>query len=331
MKIIYPEKLDEGDEIRIVAPSRSMAIISKETREIANKRFKEMGFKLSFGKNIEENNDLNSSKIESKIEDIQEAFLDKNVKGVITVIGGYNSNQLLKYIDWDIVKNNPKIFCGFYDIAILNNAILQKTGLVNYYGPHYSSFGQKLYFDYTLDYFKKCLMDNGPFDVFPSDNWSDDEWYKNQEERNLIKNEGWFIVNEGESKGTILGGNISTFNLLQGTEYFPEFKNTILFLEDDDLPKSFSDVEFDRSLQSIIHQPLFNNVLGIIIGRFQKASCMTNEKIKKIIKSKKELVNIPVIANVDFGHTSPMITFPIGGEVELLAKEKSSKIKITKH
>jgi len=331
MKKIYPAKLKSGDEVRIVAPARSLVIIAKEMREIANQRFADLGLKLSFGKHAEECDDFKSSSIESRVQDLHEAFTDKNVKAIITVIGGYNCNQLLKYLDWELIKSNPKIFCGYSDITILNNAILQKTGLVSYSGPHYSSFGQKLYFDYTLDYFQRCLMQEKPFEIEPSDNWSDDEWYKDQDKRTLIKNEGWKIINEGSAEGTVIGGNLCTFNLLQGTEFFPETDKSLLFIEDDDMAGAFSVVEFDRNLQSLIHLPQFEAVGGIVIGRFQKASKMTPEIIAKIIKTKKELDNLPVIADVDFGHTDPKITFPIGGEVNLEAVGGKIKLQILKH
>jgi len=332
MEKIYPEKLKVGDEVRIIAPSRSLSIVSKECREIANKRFADMGLKLTFGKHIEESDDFVSSSIESRIEDLHEAFVDKNVKSISTVIGGFNSNQLLRYIDWDLIKNNPKILCGFSDITALNNAILAKTGLVSYSGPHYSTFGQELNFDYTLEYFIKCLMLEEAIEVKPSENWSDDMWYKNQKDVNLIKNNGYLIINEGKALGNILGGNTGTFALLQGTEYFPEFlENTILFLEDDDTSKEASAVEFDRHLQSIAHLPSFKNVKGILIGRFQKASKMTDNLLIQIIKTKKELNDLPVIANVDFGHTSPMITFPVGGEANLEVVDGKIKLDILEH
>jgi muramoyltetrapeptide carboxypeptidase LdcA involved in peptidoglycan recycling len=329
--IIFPKKLKVGDEVRIIAPSSSMALISNENRKIANQRFFDLGLKLSFGKHVDECDDFNSSSIKSRVIDIHEAFSDKNVKAIITVIGGYNSNQLLKYLDWELIKNNPKIFLGYSDITILNNAILQMSGLVNYYGPHYADFGQKLYFEFTLDYFKKCLMQNESFEIFSSDNWSDDRWYKDQEKRTIIKNDGPVIINEGIATGTIIGGNLCTFNLLQGTEYFPKIDNPILFIEDDDLCDKSSDVTFDRDLQSIINLPEFNNIIGVVIGRFQKASKMTIEKIIKIIKTKKELDSLPVVANVDFGHTNPKITFPIGGQVNLQATNGKIKLEITKH
>ena len=331
MRKIFPEKLKIGDEVRVIAPSLSMALISEETRNIALRRFSDLGLHLSFGKNVLEKDDFLSSSIASRIEDFHAAFADKNVKAVITVIGGYNSNQLLKYLDWGLVAKNPKVFCGYSDITILNNAIFAKTGLVTYYGPHYSSFGQKLYFEYTLDYFKKCLIDEAPFEVKPSENWSDDPWYKNQEERNLVRNDGWEIINNGSAGGTIIGGNLGTFGLLRGTEYFPETDKAILFLEDDEGAGELSDLEFDRNLQALINLAWFKSVSGLVIGRFQKASKMTADKLTKIIKTKKELVGMPVLADLDFGHTDPKITFPIGGEMDLTVQDGKAKLEIINH
>jgi muramoyltetrapeptide carboxypeptidase LdcA involved in peptidoglycan recycling len=331
MKKIIPQKLKKGDKVRIVAPSQSMAIISDETRNNAKKRFEEFGLELSFGKHIEEIDDFVSSSIESRIEDLHDAFRDNEIKAIFTAIGGFNCNQLLKYIDWNLIRNNPKIFCGFSDVTVLNNAIYAKTGLVTYSGVHYSTFGQEFYFDHTLDYVKKCLFSDKPFKIIPSENWTDDRWWKDQKDRNPIPNPGWLMINKGKAEGTILGANLCTFNLLQGTEYFPDLENSILFLEDDKMSKELAPVEFDRNLQSIIHLSEFKSVRGIVIGRFQKESQMNDEKLIKIIKTKRELDNIPVIANVDFGHTSPIITFPIGGAVKLWSEKGNLRLKIIEH
>jgi len=329
MNTFIPNKLKPGDEVRIIAPMQSMALISSETREIANKRLEDLGLKLSFGKHIEESDEFTSTSVESRIEDLHEAFADKNIKAILTVIGGFNSNQLLRYIDWNLIKNNPKIFCGYSDVTILNNSILSKTGLITYSGPHYSSFGQKLYFDYTLDYFKKCLFEDAPIEVVASSKWSDDAWYKNQEDRNLIDNERFFVINSGDNtEGTIVGGNLNTFNLLQGTEYMPPLESTILFIEDDSETNA---KHFDRDLQSLIHQPAFKGVKGLVIGRFQNESNISNDLLTKIIKTKKELNNLPILANVDFGHTDPKITFPIGGTVEVDTTKDRPSIKILTH
>ena len=321
------QKLKPGDTVQVIAPACSLGIISQENREIANQRFAEMGLKLIFGKHVEEIDQFNSSSIESRVEDFHEAFCNPEVKAVFAVIGGFNSNQILKYIDWNVIKNNPKIFCGFSDITALNNAIFAKTGLVNYSGPAYATFSEKLGFDYTWEYFKKCIFSNEPFEIKPSLKWSDDKYYLNQEKRKFIQNEGYLIINEGEAEGTILGANLCTFNLLQGTEFFPDLKNSLLFLEDDETSKA---VDFDRNLQSLIHLTEFSGVRGLVLGRFQKATEMMNEKLIKIIKTKKELDDLPVVANVDFGHTQSMITFPIGGTAKMSAKEGREELKILK-
>jgi muramoyltetrapeptide carboxypeptidase LdcA involved in peptidoglycan recycling len=328
MNLIYPDKLKSGDEVRIISPSRSMSIIKDGSKKIANDRFAELGLKLSFGKHVDESDDFVSSSIASRVEDIHEAFSDPNVKAVLTVIGGFNSNQLLRDIDWGIIINNPKIFCGFSDITALNNSILAKTGLVTYSGTHYSTFGMRDYFEYNLEYFKKCLMTDESYEVKPSEQWTDDMWFMNQDRRQPVPNKGWSVINEGQASGTIVGGNLCTLNLLQGTEFMPDLTDSILFLEDDE--ESMSQ-HFDRNLVSLIQQPGFSGVKGIVFGRFQVASKMSNEIFVKLIASKKELSNLPIIANFDIGHTNPMVTFPVGGTVELNSSNAGSKITITKH
>jgi muramoyltetrapeptide carboxypeptidase LdcA involved in peptidoglycan recycling len=323
-----PVKLKRGDTIRIIAPSRSLGIISTELRQIADARLNELGFKLSFSKHAEEMDDFKSSSVASRVEDIHEAFRDSSVTVILTAIGGFNSNQLLQYLDYDLIKKNPKILCGYSDITALQNAIYARTGLVTYSGPHYSSFGEQLYFDYSLEYFKKCLMNTAPFDVLPSREWSNDAWYKDQDNRHLKPNTRYVVLNEGEAEGTLIGGNLGTFNLLQGTPYFPSLKNAVLFLEDDSLSDA---VMFDRDLQSLIHVPEFAGVKGVVIGRFEEKSAMAPELLEQIVKTKKELANIPVIVNADFGHTEPKITFPIGGTAKLTASKNGSSVRILKH
>jgi len=327
---MLPNKLKAGDQIRVVAPSRSMSIIPEDVRKTATFNLEKLGLKVSFGKHVEENDSFNSSSTKSRLADLHDAFADPQVKGVFTVIGGFNSNQLLNGIDWDLIKKNPKIFCGLSDITVLSNAIYAKTDLVTYSGMHYSTFGQKILQDYNVNYFKRCLIESGPFEIKPSEKWSNDSWYKNQDARKFMINEGWWILNEGSAKGISVGGNLSSFKLLFGTEYMPNLKNSILFLEDDNF--TTNDVnEFDRQLQALMYQKNFKKVRALLIGRFEIGSGITRELLTKIIASKQELKNVPVIANIDFGHTDPMITFPIGGEVKLNAQKENSFIGVLKH
>ena len=319
MKKIIPEKLKIGDEIRAIAPSRSMCILSNEVVEKAKKRLEKIGFKVTFGKNVlkSEDEDFKCASIQDRIKDLHEAFEDKNVKAILTVIGGYNVNQILEYIDYNLIKENPKIICGFSDITALSNAIYTKTGLVTYSGPHFSSFAMEEGFEYTEEYFKKMFMQNEKILIEDSKEWSNDPWFKNQEDRAFIKNRGMKIINKGEAEGIIIGGNLCTLNLLQGTEYMPDLENSILFLEDDGLvDKNFSK-EFDRNLQSLLHSAQNKSIKAIIVGRAERNCEMNDEKWRKIFSSKLEISNIPVVINSDFGHTTPIYTFPIGGYAKI--------------
>ena len=328
---IFPKKLQEGDEVRIIAPSRSLKIIAKDHTDYAIKVLEDMGLKVSFGKHVSESDIFYSSSIESRLKDLHEAFADENVKAILTVIGGFNSYQLLKYIDYDLIKRSPKIFCGYSDITALQNAIYSKTGLVTYSGVHFSSFAMQKCFEYCLKYFRKIFFDKSIIDIKPSDFWSDDAWFLDQEDRTFHKNNGYVVLNVGEAEGNIIGGNLCTFQLLHGTEYMPSLENKILFLEDDAAAGENCVVEFDRNLQSLIHQPHFETVKAIVIGRFETKFGMDLKKLKLLINSKQELKNIPIIANADFGHTMPMFTFPIGGKCKIKASDHSVGIELINH
>jgi muramoyltetrapeptide carboxypeptidase LdcA involved in peptidoglycan recycling len=145
----------------------------------------------------------------------------------------------------------------------------------------------------------------------------------------LQHNPGWQIFREGEAAGTIIGGNLGTLHLLHGTEYIPSIEgDIILFIEDD---REDHPAAFDRHLQSLLYQSYASRIRGVVIGRCEKASGITNDIVKKIVDSKTELSHVPVIYGLDFGHTTPMITFPIGGKAELVARGGSATLCITEH
>ena len=330
MKKIIPERLKKGDEIRVIAPSRSLKVLREEVVENAKKRLEELGLVVTFGKNVMkyESENFKCARIEDRIDDLHDAFKDKNVKAIITVIGGHNVNQILEYVDYELIKNNPKIICGFSDITALLNAIYAKTGLVTYIGPQFFSFGMKYGFDYSLEYFKKMCMQEEEFNIVSSAQWSNDSWMKNQEERTFINNNGMEVIYSGKASGKIIGGNLCTLNLLQGTEFMPDLDKSILFIEDDGETGKYFNKEFDRNLQSLLHCTKGKKINGLIIGRAESISQMNFEKWKEIVETKRELKNVPIIIGADFGHTTPIFTFPIGGDANIYANEKDIIIKI---
>lgn len=317
MMNIIPPKLQSGDEVRIVAPSRGLKIIGEDSRRIAAERFAAWGLKVTFGRHTTDDNwnMLGTSSVKDRVEDIMDAFRDKNVKAVFTVIGGFNSNQLLPHLDYEVIRQNPKIFCGFSDITALLNAIYAKTGLVTFSGPHYSSLGMLKGCEYTVENAAKMLFGSRENQILPSAEWSDDLWFIDQQNRNFIKNDGYWVIRGGQAEGKLLGGNLGTFDLLLGTPYRPAFeKETILFVEDTGGSDIYS---FDRNLQALLYQEDFKNVKALVIGRFQKDSKISREMLEFMLKSKSELDNMPIIANVDFGHTTPLLTLPIGGTAKV--------------
>lgn len=314
MKKIIPEILKAGDEIRVIAPATGIKILSDDCLALAKQRFEALGLKVTFGGNTRtENWDMSgSTSVEKRVEDLHEAFADTDVKAIFTVIGGSNSNQLLDYIDYQLIAENPKIFCGFSDITALLNAIYAQTGLVTFSGPHFSSLGMLKGIEYTISNMHKMLMEDGKNQLRPSSEWSDDLWFLDQQNREFIKNEGYWKLRDGTAEGTLVGGNLGTFNLLLGTKYRPEFKaGTILFIED---TESANAAIFTRNLQALIQQPDFKNVKGILIGRFQKKSNVTREQLEFMVQRfNNALKGMPVIANLDFGHSTPLLTIPVGG------------------
>lgn len=316
----FPPKLKAGDTIRVIAPSCSMGIISESNRTLAVQALKNLGLSVTFGKHVDECDIMRSSSVESRLQDLHDAFADPDVRAILTVIGGHNSNQLLDGIDYNLISRNPKILCGFSDITALSNAIYHKTSLVTYSGVHFSSFAMQKGFEYTQAFFKRMLFESAEILIEPSLTWSDDAWFLDQENRVFHENQGYWLLQPGEARGHIVGGNLSTLLLLHGTPYMPSLNDTILFLEADSITEGHCVPEFDRAFQSLIQQPDFNKVKGIVIGRFEEKFGMDLERLTFIIESKPELKNLPIIANADFGHTTPIFTFPIGGTATLHAE-----------
>lgn len=306
-------KLNFGDEIRVIAPSRSLSIVRQEVVDHAHSFWQSQGFRLTFSKNSRELTDYSSSRIESRVEDIHEAFSDPNVKMVITCIGGFNSNQLLRYLDYDLIGRNPKILCGFSDVTALLNAVYAKTGLITYHGPHFSTFGFPQEDSYMKDAFYQCVMQEETIEITPSKAAGD-----------------YHVIQEGCCEGAIIGGNLCTLNLLQGTPYMPDVRDKVLFLEDDNIMGDYFVYEFDRNLESLLQVCGADTIKGIVFGRFQENCNFNPEVIAKVIRGK-VMSDIPVVFGVDFGHVHPIITFPIGGMVRIDARKDNVKLELITH
>ena len=310
---MIPPKLNKGDEIRIIAPSGSLSRVRTDVLERALAYLDENGFKVTYSTNCREMDQFSSSSVESRVADLHEAFADPDVKAVMACIGGFNVNQILPYIDYDLIRANPKILCGYSDITALLNAVYARTGMVTYHAPHLAALGFLREREYTHKYLTACLMNEEPVSVVPSETAG-----------------SYTVLQEGTCEGEIAGGNLCTLNLLQGTRYMPDLRDRVLFIEDDNIMGDYFPYEFDRNLQSLLQVSGAESVRGIVFGRFDESCKLTEDTIRAIVKGKVP-AGIPVVFGIDFGHVFPMISFPIGGRVKLSANGDRIDLQITEH
>ena len=310
--------------IEVIAFSRSLGMICDENINYAKQKLETLGYNVSFSKNANVCDSFISSSIKKRISDLHEAITNENVDIILSVLGGYNCNQLLDYIDYDLIKKNPKKICGYSDITVLLNAIYKMTGIITFLGPTFHSFSMLKGLEQTVESFTQVINEK-EYALSDPDFYSSDRWYDDQKNRKFIKNKGMIVINDGKTEGTIIGGNLCSFNLLQGTKYMPDLTDKILFIEDDALVGKEFPYEFDRNLTSLMQQPNFDKIRGIVIGRTQTQTGMNLAKWKKIL-NKKELKKIPIIINANFGHTTPNATRPIGGLCKIDTSSDNKKI-----
>jgi muramoyltetrapeptide carboxypeptidase len=306
----YPT-LSKGDEIRIIAPSQSRRSSQKRQYQRAQERLEGLGYIVSFSTNLESILNFGTASAKQRADDFNDAFVDKNVKAVMASNGGWSANEILPLIDWQIVGSNPKPLIGFSDITVLLNAIYAKTGNVAYLGPNFGTLGYMQSWQYTLSNYEAVLRQDSPITLRQSKQWG-------AKKSDRFKTKVWKVLSSGQAEAILLGGNLGTLYLLQGTAYQPKFDQPFIFaLEDDAEAGKYTAREVSRSFESLLQLPNFRqNLSGLIIGRFQPDSKVSERDIELIVTSK-ELGNIPVVSGIDFGHTLPMVTLPIGGTIKL--------------
>lgn len=305
------KKLSNGAHIRILSPSSSIERIGGfDANRSAKKRLEDLGFKLSFSKHYHEHDLLGSSSIESRVADLHEAFLDDDVDMILATIGGFNCNELLPHLDYDLIRTHPKIICGYSDTTALLNAIYAKTGLKTYMGPAYSSFKMEALQDYQTESWLKALTQTSYY-LIPSKEWGSNAWYLPNAEMTFQKTK-WKVYNHGQAEAIALGGNLSTFSLLPGTPYAPQENDYLFFLEEAEEDDYF---DFDRTLASLLQA--YPEPKAILIGRFPKECGMTQELLLYILDKYPVLKTIPVIYDMDFAHTQPLFTITIGAKVHI--------------
>ncbi|MDI2587072.1 LD-carboxypeptidase [Psychrobacillus sp. NEAU-3TGS] len=262
----------------------------------------------------------------ARAEDLMNAFKDPTIKGIISNIGGSESIRLLPYIDFDIIRSNPKVFIGYSDTTV-THLFCHKAGISSFYGPAIlMDFAENVEMhEYTVEALKKTLFTNEVIgEVKPAAEWTSDrlEWVVENKntKRNMYPNSGYELLQgNGVVQGTLIGGCIEVLEFAKGTALWPNdayWKDSILFFETSEEMPEPTYIEY--WLRNYGAQGILQKAKGIIFGKPLKEKYYEEykESILKIMKEL-DLTNLSILYNLNFGHTEPKFVLPYGALAEI--------------
>lgn len=300
--MILPERLKRGDIIGVIAPSDPIIGDNIEELEQARKIVEKDGFKVKYSKNIFSNTNGYSSTAKEKAEDINEMFADKEVKMIWCAKGGENSNSTFEYIDYELIKQNPKIICGYSDITSLTNIITAKTELVTFSGTNFKTIAT----DETDYSYKEAIK----------------RFVKGSLEIGQTK-EKYYTIQEGIAEGELIGGNLSLTRSIVSGKYSIDFTDKILFLEE--LGFETGPALASNFLYYMKQNGVFDKIKGLWLGNYEHESGITLEKIIMDVLENK--YKFPIIKSNNFGHAETKTIIPIGTKAKI-DTEKNVKIEL---
>lgn len=336
VNITIPPKLKKGDTVALVSLSSGMAgdSLFYHKYELGKKRLEDVfGLNVITMPNALKGSDFLYNHPELRAKDLMDAFANKEVKAIFTMIGGDDSLRLLPFIDYNVIKNNPKIFMGYSDTTV-SNLIMYKANLMSYYGPALlSEFAENgAMHDYTKNYIFDTLFKTGKVIIESSNQWTNDriDWTdasKDNDFRRMSNEEHGFEILQGGGSfsGELIGGCMEVLNMIIGTDIWPlidKWENKVLFLETSEGKPSPDEVAyFLRHLSAL---GIINKLNGIIIGKPKGETYYEEYKsiIKKVISIECNKKDLPILYNVNFGHSAPMCILPFGSLVTVDLEKK---------
>ncbi len=331
--MLKPPKLNRGDKVAAITLSWGGAGLMPHRYEAGKRQLEdEFGLTVVETPHALRDPEWISRHPQARADDLMQAFADPSIKAIFSMIGGDDSLRILPYLDLDVIRANPKIFMGFSDTTVTHFACW-KVGLSSFYGPSLmAGFAENGgIFPYMSASVRRTLFSAAPIgQLLPNtDGWTVEflDWADpaNQEQkRQRNPTTGWrWLQGQGKVRGHLLGGCLEVMDWLRGTDYFPpvtDWQNAILFIETSE--ESPSPDQVMRMLRPLAAMGVFNQLSGILMGRpggnippgrfteYDKA-------LLKIVVDEQGLAELPVISNMDFGHTDPMLVLPYGVQTEI--------------
>ena len=295
---ILPPRLKKGDTIALTAPAG--AIFNVSHIEKIEKKLSDLGFKTKRGKTLFIQEGYLAGSDELRTNELHQFFKDSNVNAILAMRGGWGCARILNQLDYNLIKNHPKILMGYSDITSLLIAITNKTGLIAYHGP----MGYSSWKEFSTRQMLNVLVEGRPFKMKNPSNYQSD-----------LK-----TLTTGKAQGELIGGNLTVVTSLLGTNHEPDWQDKILFLEE----TSEEPYRIDRMLWQLKLAGVFDKINGCVLGAFNKCepedprkSFSLDEVINQHFKNQK----FPVYQGASFGHIIPKFTLPIGLKVKLNAND----------
>ncbi len=306
--MIYPRTLKPGGCIGIAAPAFPMG---KERTEKCAAKLQELGYRVKLADGLKEGRNFHgylAGSGEERAEDLNAMFADPEIDGIICIRGGYGSAQTMKYLDYGLIRENPKVFVGYSDITNLLNAFAQRCGFVTYHGPMVSSNILEHYDNYTRKSFLETIGD-----------WERLEFANDAGEDGKIR--PFERISGGKAQGRLIGGNVTVMGRMMGTFYQPDSRGCILFLEDVDEHIA----SLDMYLTQMENAGFFEEVSGILLGDFTGCIDKYEEEyqVEEFLRDKFSRFRIPVLSGLQVGHCTPTGTLPIGAWCEMDADQRT--------
>jgi muramoyltetrapeptide carboxypeptidase len=268
--------------------------------------------------------------------DFNDFIRDADVRAILSFIGGNHSNQILNLIDYNSLAKDPKVIMGYSDMTVPLLAINKICGMITFYGPailtQFAEYPKPL--DYTMKYFKRAVMSVEPaYNIEPSTEWTQEvlDWVKKEDTRprRMQKNNGCRSLKNGKAKGRLLGGCITSLMHLRETKFWPNFNGSIFFWETpegNDIREGESLENVDAYLADLELSGVFDKISGMLVGRPYAYSEGQKSEFQSLLSDRLKKYNWPLIMDLDFGHTDPFFTIPIGAMAEIDASRSMLKI-----
>lgn len=283
-KPVKPKRLKPGDTVAFTAPAGIVHDASDFTR--MRRILESFGLNVVFGEFVRKRDGYFAGNDYQRATDLNRFIADPSVSGIIAARGGWGSSRILPYVDFELFRKNPKVFCGFSDITTLHLAFLAHSGVVTFHGPN----GTSDWTDLTKEYFKRVLIDG---------------------EAVCCRSRGRVTtIYPGIAEGELTGGNLTVFTTSIGTSYQPDTKDKILFLEDIGEPP----YKIDRMLTHIKAAGMLEGLSGFIFGRCTNCPGNTGSGFTKeeVIHHHIGPLGIPAVTGTDIGHDPDNFTLPMG-------------------